>query len=1044
MQTLKTRTTDGRKQPPQHKDDALTAATAMYSSASSYHPCATDPRLLEDLALSDAFPDISWQRQAPVPPQLNKKQAALDARKKGPKKKKLNTLSFPLHAPSTTIRQALFPTGPGSYPSPTMALQQPPQFDRHHHPQHKSQDWAADSTDMQMGNKRRETGWNTSFPAEYTKCNLNRDFQQTLAYQEQLNRLQSQTEALTGGLSGDSDATSNDRQGRVSSAECDAQSIEELVLLKEVTMREGLLRKLTNLVKSAAQEQDFGVERGNELLHLLLQLRDASVQVVQAVAHWHASLRPGPCTFCFDGKNYLLKMVSDLNFLAKTKSLGQILGVNPTRMKQNPFMMPAPIPERDFHAIQALTWSKTQRQFASEPVERVADAEKYLVWCLVHLADPSFGVAHFGSTSPSAAMQLNYTEKSSTTWQKRAEKQLQMLSMPLEAPSGQTHIMDSSPMMKRKGYLPSLALSPPKTLTDLLDTVHNTHQPTIERRVPLFADLRAYWQGGEFTTSSKDLEALGTMESPPHHMVTLVAASVLILLSPSDRIPKDLSWSSCRKMLLSGAKLVDRMESFEVGSVPSFKLKALVPFLQNEHFQPKFLSEFSPAAGALCAWVFASLAKAQNQETCIVTSRSDEDRLDILGELEIEDGFEETQARLQLEDQPPLRKAKSAKRVTIGNAEVLFINENQPVSSSPRPVSRGETPLSLSSKKKSSVLLRTSPWTFHGVTYFVSFFLEQGALSVKLYEPMSSVESQIFVSEDDLEEDFGARAFAFFQSRDYRPLCDLILSRLDDMMTNGSGQLSGRRQPQTGGVPEQQLVASHLKEPAEDDDASPRDSTEQQPELDAAAAAIDLLEMDEGDEEENKPGDRVDDAEDDDEEEAETDSLVVRIQCAARQRLARGKVQKVRFEHEHKRELVRDASAVRIQSQARQSLAKKEVARRRLENRRPTGILSQAMLFQEQGVCEHQPLAIIAGEELAIEEDGEEEEEELDTGAEELDREALAPPAEHFSVAGDENDGDTEEEARRAATTEDKQGAERPETVMSYASDQFEDDFEDE
>ncbi|GAB9466182.1 hypothetical protein Gpo141_00003563 [Globisporangium polare] len=1021
----------------------------MYStsSSSSYHQCATDPRLLEDLALSGAFPDIAWQRQAQAPPPSKKQMA--DARKKGPKKKKLNTLSFPLHAPSTTIRQALFPTGPGSYPSPTMALQQPPQFDSRHH-QHKFQQQRDDEEgETEMGNRRRETGWNTSFPAEYTKGNLKGDFQQTLAYQEQLNRLQSQTDALTGGggnlgfgRPGDSITHAHAHGGP--SNDCDVQSIEELVLLKEVTMREGLLRKLTNLVKSATQDQDFGVERGNELLHLLLQLRDASVQVVQAVAHWHVSLRPGPCTFCYDGKNYLLKMVSDLNFLAKTKSLGQILGVNPARMKQNPFMTPAPIPERDFHTIQALSWSHTQRQFASDPVERVADAEKYLVWCLIHLADPSIGAAHFGSTPPTALAASNYTEKGSTTWQKRAEKQLQMLSMPLEAPSGQTHLMDSSPMMKRKGYLPSLALSPPKTLTDLLDTVHSSSQPTIERRVLSFMHLRAHWHGIEFATSSKDLEALGMLESPPHHMVTLVAASILILLSPSDRIPKDLSWTSCRKMLLSGAKLVDRMEHFEVGSVPSFKLKALVPFLQNDHFQPKFLSEFSSAAGALCAWVFASLAKAQNQEMVIATSRSDEDRLDILGELEIENGFEEVQAKLQssaLEEQPaPLRKSKSAKRVTIGNAEVLFINENQPVSPSSRPVSRGETPSLQQTKKKSSVLLRTSPWNFNSVTYFVSFFLEQAdtALSIKLYEPMSSVESQIFVTEDDLEEDFGASAFEYFQSRDYRPLCDLILGRLDDMMT-GSGELSGRRQ-ETGSVSQRQSM-DDANEP--EDDTSPRDLSHQAL---TTAAAIDLLELDEGYEEDdngNEPSDPIEEAGEAEEEEEggpETDSSVVRIQCAARQRLARGKVRKVRFEKEKKREFARRESAVRIQSLARQNFAKKEVTRRRLKHRRPTGIPSQAMMFQETKVGEHRSLAPIPGEEQEIAENGEEEPANFGTTPEDLDQEAMAPPAGHF--------GDAEDATGRATTSaagdEEKRGAERPETVMSYASDQFEDDFEDE
>ncbi|TYZ64450.1 hypothetical protein PybrP1_001709 [[Pythium] brassicae (nom. inval.)] len=1002
------------------------------------HLCARDPALLEDLALAGVFPDIAWQREQAAPvAKATATASATHLRGKRSKKKKLNTLSFPLHAPSTTIRQALFPTGPGSYPSPTLALQRPPEFERHHYKFHTGSD--ADD-DGAMDNKRRETGWNTSFPAEYARGSLHQDFQQTLAYQEQLNRQRDESLVMPGNARpdfsrGDTGAVAGDRQRRVvGDPEADggdsiAQSKERLALLKEVAIREGLLAKLTSLVHSAAQRPEFGAERGTELLHLLLQLRDASVHVVQAVANWHASLPSGPSAFCYDGKNYAFKMVSDLNFLAKTKSLGLVLGVNPARMKRNPFMMPAPIPERDFHFVQSLPWSSTERRFSSDPVERVAAAERYLVWCLFHLGDPVVVARSEPAASP--ARHPNHTESDpAPTWQKRAEKQLQMLSMPLEAPSDrQTHLMDSSWMMKRKGYLPSLSLSPAKTLTDLVDTVHDgggDAQPTIARRLNATLALQACWNGVVYAASSRELEALGELESPPHHMVTLVAASVLILLSPSDRIPKDMSWPSCRKMLLSGPTLVDRMVHFEVGGVPPFKLKALLPFLQNAHFQPKVLSELSRAAGALCAWVLASLAKAQNQE--LVTSRSDEDRLDILGELEVEDGFDERQspaaARLRTMHESAHRP-KTPKRVTIGTAEVLFINDNQPVASpASRPASRGGTPLA---RKPSSVLLRTSPWTFHSVTYFVSFFLERAdaALSIKLYEPMSSVESQIFVSEDDLAQDFGESALEAFQSRDYRSLCDLILSRLDGMLT--SARDSGRDTQQLTGRPHGPADDDSVGEP--DPDLLPRPSVRA-----ASAAAIDLLEM---------QGDGSDDVGDedatarerlalvdDDEEELVGESSgsvveesVLRIQCAARQRMARDRVAHARFEHER----TRDASAVKIQSAARLKLAKKEVARMRAEGRQDTGIPAHDLMFR--GGANGAAPADDGGD-LA------EQEEEDDDAASEAggvdEREAAAPLIGHFGAEVAVHEGGLV--VARAGDSG------RPETVMSYASDQFEDD----
>ncbi|KAG6585064.1 Dynein heavy chain 17 [Phytophthora cinnamomi] len=290
-------------------------------------------------------------------------------------------------------------------------------------------------------------------------------------------------------------------------------------------------------------------------------------------------------------------------------------------------------------------------------------------------------------------------------------------------------------------------------------------------------------------------------------------------------------------MLRHGKKLIQRVQVFDVTAVPGFKWKALVPFLQNEHFQPKFLAQFSCAASSMCAWVFSVLRAAQQQDyerlglhtSSGLDAGGDEDRLELLSELEVDaaptspepskDNPTSWNANGDNEGLlPPLQRSRSSKRVSIGNAEVLFINENQPVMmSTPRGSSRSssrrsESPVTTSKKSnftvtslhsggESNALLRTSPWTYRGVVYFVSFFLQQvkerlqqqdeeesadepddRRLMIKIYEPMSSVESQMSVDTEDLRQDFGEQALVAFQSGQYRTLCDLMLQQLDRMM----------------------------------------------------------------------------------------------------------------------------------------------------------------------------------------------------------------------------------------------------------------------
>ncbi|OWZ15837.1 hypothetical protein PHMEG_00010453 [Phytophthora megakarya] len=924
------------------------------------------------------------------------------SRKRGGRRNMLP--DYPLNSPSTVIRQALCPSGPGSYPSQITPLLKPSEGR-----QHKSNNnWAFK---LSNEHKWREMGWNTSCPAEYVMQANSKDYKRTLAYAEDLQQRQemqnpTETNVLSptkgfakGGYFPRSPSFSSTTMTTTTPGIAEvgsAQTEEERTLLKNTMLREGLLAKLQDLIKAATPPQSllqphlppkepvFDVSKGTEVLHLLLQLRDVGVLVLESILRWHElRVRLAPMVplapFQFENHNYCAKMLSDLNFLSTIKTLGTVLGVNPSSMKQNPFMMPAPIPERDFQDLREHPWRSLRLFLSNDAVQRVADAERYLVWCLLNLQDAQPATSPTRNNSPSSSS-LRKREQQKLTWQKRAEKQLELLSKPLESITGVTYIQDSSKMMKRKGVLPSLPHSPPKTLRELIGNVHYSggdeeYYGTPDNNRSKFLQIR--WNGEEFSANAADFEALGALDAPPHHMVTLVGASVLILLSPADQLPKDLSWRSCQKMLRHGKKLIQFVQDFDVTGVPPFKWKALVPFLQNEHFQPKFLAQYSCAASSMCAWIFSVLRGVQKQDfermglhtNGDLEGAGEEDRLELLSELEVD----AAPSPLTIKDcptssgstcrddndpiLPPLSRSRSGKRVSIGNAEVLFINENQPVimsasrGSSRPPSRRGETPAaidkftvsSLHSSGSRNTLLRTSPWTYRGVVYFVSFFLEHGKersqqeeatsteehrLMIKIYEPMSSVESQMSVDMEDLHKDFGDKALRAFQSGQYRTLCDVMLQQLDRMMS--ADAKLGSPTPQ------------------ENDDSSPfafeneRNGQDESPQLEdeKQANALDLLLQDSESNHIDQPEtlDEPQSADFSNYTEVDVMEAALRIQCAARQQQARGRVNRVRAQ-KHWENM--EASALRIQCAERQKQARRKVARMR-EKMKQIGVIPEA------------------------------------------------------------------------------------------------------
>lgn len=82
----------------------------------------------------------------------------------------------------------------------------------------------------------------------------------------------------------------------------------ELNVLKAVLLREGYLRRLTDLSKQSQKILEPGL---GDLLDIL---RISSVEVVEAINEWRGGLNK-QVPFMWNGINYLVKMPSDLDFL---------------------------------------------------------------------------------------------------------------------------------------------------------------------------------------------------------------------------------------------------------------------------------------------------------------------------------------------------------------------------------------------------------------------------------------------------------------------------------------------------------------------------------------------------------------------------------------------------------------------------------------------------------------------------------------------------------------------------------------------------------
>ncbi|KAG9408935.1 hypothetical protein AC1031_020842 [Aphanomyces cochlioides] len=710
-----------------------------------------------------------------------------------------------------------------------------------HEPQQEQQETSSKLT------QQRESGWNTSFPAEYSLVPPAVDFRSTLSYtQHKLRDLEAEKQLLQASASTilASDIQRNHTSTTLSHLHAafhcgsddplltasSSNAQDEIRLIKAILIRDGLVLRLHGMA-AAIQRGDHSslTSQGpSAILQLLLDTRDASLRVVHALSQWFQAVAT-PRTYMWHGASYVHRMLDDLNFLGDVPVLADALGVAPRAMKRNPFMMPCSIADRDLEPFRYMLQPPplTRELFvengavAETSAEAVAQGDAFFIWACIHLPHESSSNNDAAPPPPPPAIPPEPQKLMGHVleWQTRAETQLKLLAMPLESPLGlhASQVVDSSPMLKRKGHLPALSsvAPPPSTLHDLMHHVHDPPPPSQDtlkkrstyqarsamksalhgsrkyahvkprvsaeafphkrkqrpsaaspprpsmRRAPAPKAPPVVLSIDNWSVSSVELQALSRLEAPPH-VVALVMTTVLMVVSPGDFVPKDVSWTTSRQVLSQGAALLRSMAALsrEKHAIAPVKLKALEPFVGNDKFRPESLQSLSRPAAALCAWVLDLVAATPVPAT--ITLDDPPPRRDKNDQDDAEDRTDLLEI-LDADDTNPASRAAP---------DVLVLHEASGGSATPRLVYQGS-------------------WTYHDLVYAATFYLDghdddSSSLLVQLGEPRSGCQTQAKLTLDEMTRLFGSVAAEYAAEHAWIELCQLILSRLDRVIEEPS------------------------------------------------------------------------------------------------------------------------------------------------------------------------------------------------------------------------------------------------------------------
>ena len=138
----------------------------------------------------------------------------------------------------------------------------------------------------------------------------------------------------------------------------------ELKVIKIILVREGLIMNLKYLSERATASEQIS-SACTAILEVLAQIRESTLNYLEALCLWRQSIpnaaSMSPRVFFWESRNYTLKIVNDIDFLAENGLIIDALQIAPEQFRSNPLMLTNNLDDPN-------TWM--------DPVERAsADAE---------------------------------------------------------------------------------------------------------------------------------------------------------------------------------------------------------------------------------------------------------------------------------------------------------------------------------------------------------------------------------------------------------------------------------------------------------------------------------------------------------------------------------------------------------------------------------------------------------------------------------------------------------------------------------------------
>ena len=116
----------------------------------------------------------------------------------------------------------------------------------------------------------------------------------------------------------------------------------EMKVVKIILIREGQVMTLQH-ISDKSTESDSIASSCTRVLELLAEIRESTLNYLEALCLWRQTIPNGntmsPRVFFWEKRNYTLKIVNDLDFLADNQLIIEALKLSPEQFRSNPLML---------------------------------------------------------------------------------------------------------------------------------------------------------------------------------------------------------------------------------------------------------------------------------------------------------------------------------------------------------------------------------------------------------------------------------------------------------------------------------------------------------------------------------------------------------------------------------------------------------------------------------------------------------------------------------------------------------------------------------